>query len=301
MAIGLPIYYFSVRPYKEAQNNKVFNKNSIDPTVSMVNTPTQNGKLNGVNNIAFVADDISEKKDSAFVIKESQKRPAPQPPTSVNDIEIPPEITKLDEILEEVSNSIDRKLSIGTVSNVSDVVSREENVIAVVHRDNVITPANSNAPPSPTDSKQKFSTDIGTISSLGTKNDTQNINFSNSEIVSDKIAENETQKEALNKLLNGQQAVNFPLPPELFSSISLEDSDKITENETQKEVLTKLPDQQETVKSSLPPEPFSSNSLEDTMDSDKNKAGNETSAVSSTETVSSIVTPPPLSKYSVTF
>lgn len=127
----------------------------------------QNGKVNGINNKAFVDDNAISQLDVENVIKSIKKKPAPLP--SMQDIgnldnEIPPEITKLDEILEAAANSIDdsvieRKLSADTVSNVSDFVSHEESVVAVVHRDNVVTPANSNAPSFSSDKKDSFSND----------------------------------------------------------------------------------------------------------------------------------------------
>lgn len=125
----------------------------------------QNGKVNGINNKAFVNDEnVVSQLGVENESKNYKKKPAPQPPaqsSAISDNEIPPEITKLDEILEAAANSIDnsvieRKLSADTVSNVSDFVSHEENVVAVVHRDNVVTPANSNAPSFSSDKKDSI-------------------------------------------------------------------------------------------------------------------------------------------------
>ncbi|KAJ8966976.1 hypothetical protein NQ314_003199 [Rhamnusium bicolor] len=218
MAIGLPIYYFSIRPYTEAQNKNISNKSSIDYNISMVNH-TQNGKLNGHTNIAFVSDDETIRKDDNSEDKETKKMPAPQPPTKnnghVDNNEIPSEITKLDEMLEEVSNtinsnSIGRKLSVGTLSNVSDIVSREENVVAVVHRDNVITPANSNAPPSPTDVKNiSFPDDNGLTSDNLDKTDKIILNIDKSSLTGDSLASEEDKTKYL--------PISTP-PPSLNSS-----------------------------------------------------------------------------------
>ncbi|XP_018565577.1 high affinity cationic amino acid transporter 1 isoform X1 [Anoplophora glabripennis] len=110
MAIGLPIYYFSVRPYTEAQNKNVSNKSSIDYNVTMVHNK-QNGKINGINNKAFVDDEnVSPQLGVENENKNSKKKAAPQPPMQTNGIlenEIPAEITRLDEILDAAASSID--------------------------------------------------------------------------------------------------------------------------------------------------------------------------------------------------
>lgn len=204
MAIGLPIYYFSVRPYTEAQNKNVSNKSSIDYNVTMVHNK-QNGKVNGINNKAFINDeDVPSQLSVENEHKNSKKKAAPQPPAQANGIidnEIPAEITRLDEILEAAASSIDdsvieRKLSVDTVSNMSDFVPHEENVVADVHRDNVITPANSKAPSFSSYKKDSFSdSNEQSYLNLDSKIDYKSLE-NDSKVASDIIMQNEVQKEA---------------------------------------------------------------------------------------------------------
>ncbi|KAG5878359.1 hypothetical protein JTB14_008719 [Gonioctena quinquepunctata] len=146
LSLGLPIYYFSLRPYTEAQIS--ITPIDDDSTISKNDDTTiprkENGMVNFYNNIAFEADELTNE------ITQPKKKPAPPPPVKTEDkievLEIQQELKKLDEMLDEVdinlSNS-ERKLSIDGLSYVSDVVPCEESVVAVVHRDNVVTPAES--------------------------------------------------------------------------------------------------------------------------------------------------------------
>lgn len=132
MAVGLPIYYISLKPIDEQK-----------PTATTINeqkpkeTPierNQNGKVNYYNNVAFVDD----------TFKYPKKKTAPLPSqinedkTDVNEINY--ELQKFDEMLDEVSNNLEtiRKSSVGSVSV---CMSREKSVVADVHCNNVTTSA----------------------------------------------------------------------------------------------------------------------------------------------------------------
>ncbi|XP_056647777.1 high affinity cationic amino acid transporter 1-like isoform X1 [Diorhabda sublineata] len=132
MAVGLPIYYISLKPIDE-QKPKASAIDEHKP-IETGNDRNQNGKVNYYNNVAFVDDTFNYPK----------KKTAPLPPqinedkTEVNEIHY--ELQKLDEMLDEVSNNLEttRKSSVCSV-NVS--MSREESVVADVHCNNVTTPA----------------------------------------------------------------------------------------------------------------------------------------------------------------
>ncbi|KAJ8917752.1 hypothetical protein NQ315_005203 [Exocentrus adspersus] len=214
MAIGLPIYYFSVRPYKEAQNKNVSNKSSINNNITMVHSK-QNGNLNGISNKAFVDDETVRGVDAENGFG-SKKRPAPQPPNQSNgylDNEISVEITKLDEILDEAANAIDnnaieRKLSVDTMSNASELVSREENVIAVVHRDNVITPANSHPSSLSSDKKDSLPSSNEPLTFKIDNNNIENVQTENASAPI-LVVQNEIQNEAPNEDTNASSENNL--------------------------------------------------------------------------------------------
>ncbi|CAG9864859.1 unnamed protein product [Phyllotreta striolata] len=124
MIVGLPIYYFSLKPIEEAR-------------ARLVDKPDGNSANGAIPNEYYDNDGFV---DDPETLPKKKKR-APQPPP-IDDkpevIEIEQELQKFDEMLEEVERD-DRKSSIGSVS-VCDVPCKE-NVVADVHCDNVVTPA----------------------------------------------------------------------------------------------------------------------------------------------------------------
>ncbi|KAG5893445.1 hypothetical protein JTB14_012166 [Gonioctena quinquepunctata] len=127
LSLGLPIYYFSLRPYTEAQISITpIDDDSIISKIDTTIPRKENGMLNFYNNIAFEADELTNE------ITRPKKKPAPPLPVKTEDkievLEIQ-ELKKLDEMLEEVDinfNNSERKLSIDGLSYVSDVVPCEE-------------------------------------------------------------------------------------------------------------------------------------------------------------------------------
>ncbi|XP_072387509.1 cationic amino acid transporter 2-like isoform X2 [Diabrotica undecimpunctata] len=134
MAVGLPTYYFSVKSY-EVKETKI-KSNELRAN------GTSNGGEHYYDNVAFV----EELTANTETIPKKKKAPA-VPPVVEDKIE-DKIIGELDEMLDEVAKDLefDRKSSVGSVS-VS--MSREENVVADVHCDNVLNPAIS-IPPDPT-------------------------------------------------------------------------------------------------------------------------------------------------------
>lgn len=140
--LGIPTYYFSLRPIDERPTKFV-----------PIHEPSENHcieKSNGL--VSYTNNGFID--DYGKTVEMKRKKKAPEPPISDEKseaIEIQQELEKFDEMLDEVANTLDincRKTSAGTIS-VSDFVLREENVVADVHCDNVITLAN---PISPIDS-----------------------------------------------------------------------------------------------------------------------------------------------------
>ncbi|XP_063926032.1 high affinity cationic amino acid transporter 1-like [Zophobas morio] len=127
MAVGLPIYYFSVKTHSDARNESICSHPSI----------SAGEKINGYANHGYLEDEIISTK--------TKKGPAPPPPTLKN---IEATIADLDEMLEneEANITTDRKYSADSMSLASNVL-REENVQADVHCSDVpLTPAKDEPP-----------------------------------------------------------------------------------------------------------------------------------------------------------
>nr|XP_023020567.1 high affinity cationic amino acid transporter 1 [Leptinotarsa decemlineata] len=205
MALGLPTYYFSLRPYSEVQKNaSPLHENTISKKIV----------LNYYDNIDFEPDEF-ENSD----MKQSTKKQAPLPPVITEDkvevLKIQEELEKLDEMLEEVDNnlhnSLERKFSKDRVSIVSDIMLCEQSVVAVVHRDNVVSPAEA------------------TISPFTTISENVPISFSPSELLK--------EKDELSNDKGDVESVDSPIPPDTPSSkheSSESDDEKSDSSVTQK-------------------------------------------------------------------
>lgn len=143
ISLGLPTYYFSVRLYSEAHNTNVSDKTSVE-TQLCGSVKKQNGELGSYMNYGFEGDNHINGSNKV----KSKKTRAPLPPSGfeekIDTAEIQQELDKFDEMLDEVANDLrdnaQHRFSVDSVS-LSDVnVSREENVIAVVHHDNIFPP-----------------------------------------------------------------------------------------------------------------------------------------------------------------
>ncbi|XP_044263025.1 high affinity cationic amino acid transporter 1-like, partial [Tribolium madens] len=115
MLVGLPTYYFSIQSHSDARNESICSRDS---------STKPNNNVNGFTNHAYVSDETLPKF----------KPRAPEPPITSN---IEATIAVLDLVLENEEanideNLIDRRISIDTTSNASNVL-REESVQAVVH------------------------------------------------------------------------------------------------------------------------------------------------------------------------
>uniref|UniRef100_A0A6P7GJA4 High affinity cationic amino acid transporter 1-like isoform X1 n=1 Tax=Diabrotica virgifera virgifera TaxID=50390 RepID=A0A6P7GJA4_DIAVI len=179
MAVGLPTYYFSIK----SQNPEV-TETKVKPNEPLANG-TSNGGEHYYDNVAFV----EELTANAETVPKKKKKAPVAPPVLEDKIE-DKIIGELDEMLDKVAKDLefDRKSSVGSVS-VS--MSREENVVADVHCDNVLNPA----VPSPPDPKLERPTTLAL---------TTNVN--------DDVESAEVQKNAVE--LRRSSSVDSPAPPD---------------------------------------------------------------------------------------
>ncbi|XP_066155947.1 high affinity cationic amino acid transporter 1-like isoform X2 [Euwallacea fornicatus] len=148
MAVGLPMYYIgSCQP----KLIPIKQQNGDNYTSNLTNGHAK--ASNGLSNPAFILVETNGSSPKQYSTK--KKLPAPPPPTIYEQTESQHEhevLAELDEVLDkevaigqlddvlnaEILN--ERKLSAGTLSNVSAVASNSEDVIADVHRADVSTP-----------------------------------------------------------------------------------------------------------------------------------------------------------------
>lgn len=146
--LGLPIYFFSVRLYpKSARNASIRKKHKVL-------TPIANGHVNQsfVDERTHENGKIANGNANNATHESKKKKPAPFPPLIQNDIQNAPKtvttpleldiaLAALDDVL-SVAEQNNRKVSVvSSVSNAS--ASKEENVVALIHREDIKSNTNS--------------------------------------------------------------------------------------------------------------------------------------------------------------
>lgn len=123
-------------------------------TLSLKSIDTQKKSNGMINGHVYSNDNKGFENDLDIKLNGTQKMKDVTPSSDTDNIEnilLEKELQKLDKMLDEEGRKLstfsdNRKLSIDTVSVASSFVMHEESVVAVVHRDNVHIPADSNSP-----------------------------------------------------------------------------------------------------------------------------------------------------------